>query len=76
MIYHEYHESHIDKLQQYQKKQAITAVIFNIKRVEKRLLWESENIIMELARVDENIIAKIKYLSVILDTSICFFVDR
>jgi hypothetical protein len=51
------------------RPEAIAAVIFKITRVEDRLLCGSEKIIMEFAIADEIIIAKIKYLSVILYSS-------
>ena len=57
------------------RQEAMAAVIFKIIRVEDRLLCGSEKIIMEFAITDEIIIAKMKYLSVIL-YSICFSADR
>jgi hypothetical protein len=53
----------------------MAAVIFKITRVEDRLLWEFEKIIIEFAIAIKIIIARIKYRSVVL-YSICFCRDR
>ena len=76
MIYHEDLAGHGGILQLMPKPEAIAAVVFKITRVEDRLLCESEKIIIEFATVIEIIIAKIKYLNVILYSIKCFSVDR
>jgi hypothetical protein len=60
------------------KHEAIAAVVFRITSVEDRLLLllESEKTIIEFATVIEIIIAKIKYLNVILYSIKRFSVDR
>jgi hypothetical protein len=55
--------------------EATAAVIFKIRRVEDRLLWEFEKIIIKFAIATEIITAMIKYRSVVL-YSICFCLDR
>ena len=55
--------------------EAMAAVMFKIRRVEDRLLWEFEKIIIKFAIATEIITATIKYRSVVL-YSICFCLDR
>jgi hypothetical protein len=55
--------------------EAMAAVIFKITKVEDRLLWEPEKIMIEFATTTAIIIARIKYRSVVL-YSICFCLDR
>jgi hypothetical protein len=51
--------------------EAMAAVMFKIRRVEDRLLWEFEKIIVKFAIATEIIIATMKYRSVVL-YPICF----
>lgn len=58
------------------KPEAIAAVVFKITSVEDPLLLWSDKIIIEFATVIEIIIAKRKYLNVILYSIKRFSVDR